>query len=432
MRPDNLKACALVRPAGTGEVARVLRYCHDQGVAVVTQGGLTGLVRGADAGAADVILSLERMRNIENIDPVQRVATVQAGVTLQSLQEAADAQGLFFPLDLAARGSATLGGNAATNAGGNRVIRFGMMRDMVLGLEAVLADGTVVSSMNQLLKNNTGYDLKQLLVGSEGTLGVITRMVLRLRERPLRQDVAIVAVASFEALAALLRHMDRHLGGTLSAFEAMWQSYYQLVTSAPAKGQAPLSRDYPFYVLIESLGSNPAVDKERFSAALESALESRLIVDAAVAQSARECLAFWGLREDVEQVGREGPPVLFDVSAPLAQMGPYIDGVRTALTREIGPHHLWVFGHLGDGNLHVIVSCKGMDPAAQARIAKIVYDPLSAFGGSVSAEHGIGLDKKGHLPLSRNAAEIAMMRRLKQALDPRNILNPGKIFDAGA
>jgi FAD/FMN-containing dehydrogenase len=251
-RPDNLQARALVRPASTEEVSRVLRWCHERGIAVVTQGGLTGLVRGADAAPDEIILSLERMRTIEAIDAPQRTATVQAGVTLQALQEAADDAGLCYPLDLGARGSATLGGTAATNAGGNRVIRYGMTRDMVLGLEAVLADGTVVSSLNRLIKNNTGYDLKQLFIGSEGTLGVITRLVLRLREKPVATQAAFVAIDSFEHLAAFLRHMDRQLGGALTAFEAMWNAFYRLVTTPPAKGAPPLPQQHAYYVLVEA------------------------------------------------------------------------------------------------------------------------------------------------------------------------------------
>src|ERR1700687_2803898 len=245
LRPDTLKARALVRPKNTGEVSKTVRWCHDHGMPIVTHGGLTGLVHGADASPEEVIVSLERMRAIEVIDPVQRIAVVEAGVTLQALQEAVEQHGLSFPLDLGARGTATLGGDAATNAGGNRVIRYGMMRDMVLGLEAVLADGSVVSSMSPLIKNNTGYDLKQLFIGSEGTLGVITRLVLRLREKPLSNNVAFVAAASFEAMVKLLRHMDRSLGGTLSAFEVMWRSFYQLVTTAPAKGKPPVAQDDP-------------------------------------------------------------------------------------------------------------------------------------------------------------------------------------------
>jgi len=428
-RPDNLKAQALVRPKSTGEVSKVMRWCHDHGVPVVTQGGLTGLVHGADAASTEVILSVERMRAIEAIDPRQRTATVQAGVVLQTLQEAVEEYDLSFPLDLGARGTATLGGMAAVNAGGNRVIRYGMTRDMVLGLEAVLADGTIVSSLNHLIKNNAGYDLKHLFIGSEGTLGVITRLVLRLREKPRSQDVAVVAAPSFEALAKLLKHMDRALGGSLSAFEVMWQSFYRLVTSPPAKGAPPIGQGHPYYVLIESLGADAKQDSERFGAALESALEAGLIADAAVAQSDSDRHAMWALRDDVEQVTHGGAPVVFDISLPIGAMESYIDGLAATLIAGIGEHKLWVFGHLGDGNLHVIVQVRPQDyMALRPKIEALVYRPLGALGGSVSAEHGIGLEKKPWLSVCRSESEIALMRTLKAALDPKGILNPGKIF----
>ena len=429
LRPDTLKARALVRPKDTEEVSKAVRWCHDNGLPVVTQGGLTGLVHGADASSDEVILSLERMRAIELIDPVQRIAVVQAGVTLQALQEAVEQHELSFPLDLGARGSATLGGNAATNAGGNRVIRYGMMRDMVLGLEVVLADGTILSSMNRLIKNNAGYDLKQVFIGSEGTLGIITRLVLRLREKPRSQDVAIVAVPSFEALTKLLKHVDSALGGSLSAFEVMWQSFYRLVTSPPARGKAPVAQDHPYYVLIESLGANAGPDSERFVAALESALEAKLISDAAIAKSDNDRRAFWALRDDVIQVVVGGMPVVFDISLPLAAMEQYVEALSRELKAGIGEHRLWIFGHLGDGNLHVIVQVPPQEyMTLRPKIEALVYGPLGQFGGSVSAEHGIGLEKKPYLGVCRSEGEIAVMRALKTALDPDGVLNPGKIF----
>lgn len=429
MRADSLQALVLVRPASTAEVSAVLRLCHERGLSVVTQGGLTGLVHGADAGPDQVILSLERMRTIEAIDPLQRTATVQAGVTLQTLQEAVEALDLAFPLDLGARGSATLGGTAATNAGGNRVLRYGMMREMVLGLEVVLADGSVVSALNQLIKNNAGYDLKHCFIGSEGTLGVITRLVLRLRERPRSQDVALVALPSFDAVAQLLKQMDRALGGQLSAFEVMWPSFYQLVSSPPAKNRAPLAQDHAFYVLVESQGAQLEADAQRFTAALEAAMEQGLVVDAAIAQSGNERQALWALRDDVEQVLVGGVPVVFDISLPISTMERYTRELAQALADEIGPHKLWIFGHLGDGNLHIIVQVQPAQVAAlRPRIEGLVYAPLAAFGGSVSAEHGIGLEKKAWLKISRSEAEIALMRCVKAALDPQHRLNPGKVF----
>jgi FAD/FMN-containing dehydrogenase len=423
LRLQPLRAPLLLRPADTAQVAAALKLCHAARQPVIVHAGLTGLVHGTDTSVSDVVLSLERMRHIEAIDPVQRVAVTQAGVTLQALQEAAEAAGLAFPLDLGARGSATLGGIAATNAGGNRVLRFGMMREMVLGLEAVLADGTVLPAMNRLIKNNSGYDLKQLFLGSEGTLGVVTRLVLRLREKPARQDVMFAAVPGFEALAALLKHMDRALGGALSAFEVMWPEFYELVTTPPAAGRAPVRHGAPFYVLVEALGGETG----RFQSACESAIEGGLVSDAAVTQSQAEVAAIWGLRDDVLQTARWGLPFAFDVSLPIRDMPAYVERVRGELRAAWPQVRAWVFGHMGDGNLHVVVSPDGLPPDARARVEEIVYAPLAAIGGAVSAEHGIGLEKKRWLPVSRSPEEIALMRALKQALDPEGILNPGRI-----
>ncbi|MBI1211813.1 MAG: FAD-binding protein [Alphaproteobacteria bacterium] len=428
-RGDRQKALALARPTNTDEVSQVLRYCNEHDIAVVTHGGLTGLVHGADVDNGELILSLERMRAIEDIDPIQRTATVQAGVVLQTLQEAVAEHGLAFPLDLGARGSATLGGNASTNAGGNRVIRYGMMREMVLGVEAVLADGTIVSSLNTLIKNNAGYDLKQLFVGSEGTLGVITRLVLRLREAPLSTSMAFVGVSDFGAVVKFLKHMDRGLGGALSAFEVMWQPFYRLVTSPPAKGKPPIPQTYPFYVLVEAQGADRALDGRRFDAAMEQAFEAGIVADAAIAQSETDCRAFWSLRDDVGQVAVGGAPVVFDISLPIKDMDDYTRNLAAALEREIGEHKLWIFGHLGDGNLHVIVQVARENyMQLRSKIEELVYTPLQKLGGSVSAEHGIGLEKKPYLALSRTATELALMRKLKTALDPKSILNPGKIL----
>jgi FAD/FMN-containing dehydrogenase len=246
--PDKTLARNLVRPRNTDEVVAVMKLAHAARQPVVSHGGRTGLVHGADTRPGDLILSLERMSAIEEIDPLQRIAVVQAGVVLQTLQEAAETHDLMFPLDLGARGTATIGGIVSTNAGGNRVIRYGMTRAMVLGLEAVLADGTVVSSLNRMIKNNAAYDLKQLFIGSEGTLGVVTRAVLRIFERPRSQDVALVAINDFSQLTGFLKHMDRSLGGGLSAFEVMWREFYVCVTTPPAKSTPPLAQTYPYYV----------------------------------------------------------------------------------------------------------------------------------------------------------------------------------------
>ncbi len=428
-REDTIRARAIIRPATTAEVATILAICHEARQPVVIHGGLTGLVRGADSRSTDIVLSLERMREIERVDAAGRTMTTQAGVTLQRIQEAAAAEDLFFPLDLGARGSAQIGGNIATNAGGNRVIRFGMIRDMVLGLEAVLADGTVLSSMNQMLKNNAGYDLKQLFVGTEGTLGVVTRAVLRLREAPVTRASALVAVDGFDNLTGLLRAADRGLGGTLAAFEVMWQGFYRLVTTSPATGTAPLARKHEYYALIEALGGDPEGDAVRFERMLATAWEQGLIADAAVAQSEAETAALWALRDDVDQVFQFPATRIFDVSLPLLAVPEYLRILQEALARAWSGHKCFVFGHLGDGNIHLAISPGSDSAETTVQLEEIVYRPLPEFGGSVSAEHGIGIDKKPYLGLCRSQTEIALMARLKAALDPRGILNPGVVVD---
>jgi len=422
------KPLAVLRPTSTAEVSRILTLCHGASQPVVAWGGKTGLVEGANADGV-LALSLERMNHVEDVDPAGGTMTVGAGCILQNIQEAADAHGLFFPLDLGARGSATIGGNISTNAGGNRVIRYGMTREMVLGLEAVLADGTVVSSLNRLLKNNAGYDLKQLFIGTEGTLGVVTRAVLRLRPKPGSTAVALAAVDSFSALPRLLRHVERGLSGALSAFEVMWEDFYQLVTSPPAKGRAPILYGHPYYVLIEQLGNDEANDVALFEHVLGAALEEEIIVDAVIAKSQGERSAIWSLRDDVAQCMRNAPIFTFDVSLPIVEMESYVADVRSRLFGRWGEKtSLMVFGHLGDCNLHLIVGVG--DASARHFVEETIYGALEGRSGSVSAEHGIGLEKRSYLPLSRSGSEIALMRQLKRALDPRNILNPGKIFEA--
>lgn len=420
---------AVLRPASTEEVSKALKLCHAAGEGVVPWGGKTGLVEGGEADG-HIALSLERMNRIEEIDTLGGTMSVQAGCVLQTVCEAAEAKGLIFPLDLGARGSATIGGNISTNAGGNRVIRYGMTRDMVLGLEAVLADGTVMTSMNKLIKNNAGYDLKQMFIGSEGTLGVVTRAVLRVWPKPLSQDTGFVAVDSFEALPKFLRHMERALGGTLSAFEVIWEDFYKLVTMEPAKGKPVLDHGHPYYVLVESMGGDQEADSARFEAAMMEALEAGEISDAVIAKSQAERDAMWALRDDVGQVVHTYPMFTFDVSLKLADMESYIAEVKKGLAAKWPESSLMVFGHLGDGNLHVIPGrFPDANPETRRGVEAIVYGELRDRQGSVSAEHGIGLEKRPYLDWSRSAEEVALMRMLKRTLDPKNILNPGKVLE---
>jgi FAD/FMN-containing dehydrogenase len=420
---------AVLRPSSTDEVSRVLQLCNEAGEAVVPWGGKTGLVEGANADGV-LALSLERMNRIESIDTVGGTMTVEAGAILQNVSESANANGLFFPLDLGARGSATIGGNISTNAGGNRVIRYGMMREMVLGLEAVLADGTVLTSLNRLLKNNAGYDLKQLFIGTEGTLGVVTRAVLRLRAKPASSAVAFAAIDSFDALPRLLRTMEHGLSGALSAFEVMWEDFYRLVTTPPAMGRAPLAYGHPYYVLIEQLGSDEESDAARFERVLAAALEQGLVADAVIAKSGAERAGIWSLRDDVAQCARNWPIFTFDVSLPITNMENYVTNVRGELRSRWGDRlSLMVFGHMGDCNLHLIAGVGDGGAEARHAVEDVIYGALPGRSGSVSAEHGIGLEKRRYLACSRSETEIALMRTLKRALDPNNVLNPGKVFE---
>jgi FAD/FMN-containing dehydrogenase len=422
-----VEAELLVRPRSTEQVSSVLRLCHAHGQPVVTHGGLTGLVNGADADRGDLVLSLEAMNAIERIDVPGRCLRAQAGVQLGRVQREAEEHGMVFPLDLGARDSATVGGNISTNAGGLRVLRYGMMRNLVLGVEAVLADGTVLTSLNRMLKNNAGYDLKQLFIGSEGTLGVVTRAELRLVSRTRSQETLLASMPSFDALVELLGRLDAGMGGQLAAFEALWGNYYDYNTAPPATNTAPLDRGAPFYAIAETLGGDPESDRARLEAVLGEALEAGVVTDVTIANTETERHAIWAIREDVWQVKNLGPLLTFDVSLPIGNMKEYAREVCESVRAYAGENRAFVFGHMADGNLHIVVAA-GDDAATRAKVEDMVYRPLAAIGGSVSAEHGIGLEKRAYLSLSRTPAEIATMRLLKQALDPKGILNPGKVF----
>ncbi|MGI9228579.1 MAG: FAD-binding oxidoreductase [Gammaproteobacteria bacterium] len=422
-------AIALVRPKTTEELSKIMALCHQHGQPVVVQGGLTGLVGGAVAGKDELAISLEQMNEIESIDTAGRTITVAAGVTIQSVQEKAAENGLLFPVDWGARGSAMVGGAIATNAGGNSVLRFGMMREQVLGLEVVLADGTILTSMNTLLKNNAGYDLKQLFIGSEGTLGIITRAVFRLQSAPQSYLTALVAVSTFANVTDLLGRLATDLADALSAYEVMWQEHYEMVVEEGGH-QWVLPAGYPYYIVIEMIGAHPDTDAERFESVLAAAMEAELITDAVLCSSHSQRDAVWGIREDVDTFMRVlHPPIPYDVSLPITAMEPYVVKVRAEMHRRFPQARGTAFGHLGDNNLHFCWSVGSDAPEDIAEVSRIVYENLLPFNGSVSAEHGIGLAKRKYLGYSRSDEEIHWMKQLKRLFDPDNLLNPGRIID---
>lgn len=418
-------AKAIVRPASTEELSQVMTLCYQQSQSMVPWGGMSGLVDGITCSADDIAISLERIAAIEHIDSDAGIIRVQAGAILEKVQKAAEETGWLFAVDLGARGSATIGGMISTNAGGNSVIRYGMMREQILGLEVVLADGTVISSMNEMLKNNAGYDLKQLFIGSEGTLGIVTRAVLRLRPEPCAVQTALVALNNFADAVSLLRHLGRAFDGKLSAFEVMWRKHYQYMVEDAGKHQAFLPTIYPYYVLLESAGADAEREEQQFTQVLGDLLEQGAVADAVIAQSGQQAAQLWAMRDDVGLFFTTmGPLAVFDISLPVREMEAYVQGVEQQLKQQFPQARLITFGHLGDGNIHLVIG-----PAHDKQaVESIVYERLVQVGGSISAEHGIGLQKRSYLPHSRSCAEIQLMKTLKSALDPKHLLNPGKIF----
>jgi FAD/FMN-containing dehydrogenase len=418
---------ALVAPANAAEISAVLKLCGSAGLAIVPQGGMTGLAGGAVPISGSVAIALDRLNRIEEIDTAAATMTVEAGVPLETVQRAADDAGFLFALDLGARGSARIGGVAATNAGGNRVLRFGMMRDHVLGMEVVLADGTIVTTLNKMMKNNAGYDLKHLFIGSEGTLGIITRLVLRLHPKPRSVATAFCGLMKFDDVVNFLSRARTELGGTLVAFEVMWPEFYRTAIEEAGR-RPPLPQAFTCYVLIEAMGADPKRDPERFAAFMEQALDDGILANAVIAQSEAERGELWHIRDASSEFARAlGVSAGFDVSVPVGDIGRFVEDVAARLVAAFPGLRPAIFGHLADGNVHVEMR-DIPDEAARHEIEDIVYGATRDWSGSISAEHGIGLIKKPYLAHSRTPEEIALMRKLKAALDPGNLLNPDKIL----
>ncbi len=431
------KALAVVLPGSTRQVVQVMQLCAAHGASVVPQGGNTGLVGGSvpDASGTQIVLSLQRMQRVRHIDRANLTMTVEAGCVLQLAQQAAADQDLLFPLSLAAEGSCTLGGNLATNAGGTQVVRYGNARDLCLGLEVVTAAGELWEGLSGLRKDNTGYDLRDLFIGSEGTLGIITAATMKLYPRPQARMTALAACATLDAALALLGLAQQRAGSGLTGFELMGDVALSLVRKHFPQLPRALP-PCPWTVLLEISDSESVVHAQAlFEQLLESALASSLIQDAAVASSLEQSRALWQLRESIPlaQV-EEGLNIKHDIALPISSIPAFVAQTDAALLAAFPGVRLVNFGHMGDGNLHYNVQAPEGVGAAQflrehePAVNRVVFDAVVSYGGSISAEHGIGALKRDELALRKSPVALQMMRAIKQALDPDNLLNPGRVL----
>ena len=423
----------LLKPKNTEEVSAILAICNQTRTPVVPQGGNTGLVGGQIPMAGEILLSLERMRAIRAVDPDGMHLIAEAGAVLAMVQAAADEAGKYFPLSLASEGSCTIGGNLSTNAGGVNVLRYGNARDLVLGLEVVLADGHVLDLLRTLRKDNTGYDLKQLFIGAEGTLGIITAAALKLFAKPRTRATAFVAVRDPGAAVSLLGRLQDEMGGSISAFELVPRIGLEFVCAHISDTHDPLSARAPWYVLVEATGSGHEPLEEVLADGIAAALDGGLVTDAVVASSEAQRVALWRLRESLSEAQKyEGGSIKHDVSVPVKDVPAFLEQACATVEDLVPGIRPVPFGHLGDGNIHFNLSVpKGADDAAYLQrwedISRAVHDIVWDFGGSISAEHGLGLMKREEILRYKSETEMGTMQALKRTFDPNNILNPGKV-----
>lgn len=429
---EKLLAKAITLPRNTEEVSAVVKICNQYEQPIVVFGGRTNLVGSTETSGEDIIISMEKMNQIEEVDTQSRTVTVQAGAILENIQMAVSSEDMFLPLNFGAKGSAQIGGIISTNAGGLQVFRYGMTRNLILGLEVVMADGTIISGLKKIIKDNSAFDLKQLFIGSEGTLGVVTKAVLKIIEAPKSRTSAFVGVNNYTQVIHFLKFMDKELAGNLSSYELIWEDSYKIMTGPKNDIKPPIPYGYKYYVLIEGLGIDQNKDQARLQFLLEEAFEKEIILDAAIADGSSDLEWFWTIREDVHQLKSSCTiDHHFDISIPIPEIGIYVEETVNRLNQIEGVHKVFAFGHVADGNIHFIVDKENSNPELKKEIDLTVYSPLKKLGGSVSAEHGIGLHKKAYLDLCRSTEEISIMKVLKKALDPKNLLNRGKVIDNG-
>ena len=425
----SLESICVLLPRNTKQVSEIMKICYENDQEVVIHGGLTNLVGATKSNNSQVVISLEKMNKIIEIDKESKTLTCESGVILEDLINACEENDLLLPLNFGARGSAQIGGAVSTNAGGLRVFKYGMTRNLVLGTEAVLPNGKVINSLKKLIKDNSGYDLKQIFIGSEGTLGIVTKVVLRLYELPSSRLTALSGLNSYDNVLRLLKYLEKNLAGNLSGFELLWNETYKTMVGEKTNYNKYLPDTHKYYVFIESTGSDYENDYSKLEDVISDSLEKGYIEDAVIGKNDKEQRNIWGIREDVSVLVDERKyDQHFDISIPTSLIGVVIDKITAELKKNKDVKTIFPFGHVADGNIHFIIGKDSGEDSITKEVNKIIYSNTESVNGSISAEHGIGLDKKEYLKNSRNKEEIELMKLLKKSIDPKNILNPGRIL----
>jgi FAD/FMN-containing dehydrogenase len=424
-----LESLCLLLPRTTDEVSSIVKICNDNNQEIIIHGGLTNLVGSTISSKTQVVISLEKMNRVIEVDESAKTITCESGVIIEDIINTVKDKNLLLPLNFGARGSAQIGGAVSTNAGGLRVFKYGMTRNLVMGIEAVLPDGTVISSLKKLMKDNSGYDLKQLFIGSEGTLGIVTKVVLRLYRLPKTRYTSLAVSNNYQDVLNLLKIMEDKISSNLTGYELLWNDTYKQMVSDKTLYNKYLPDNYKYYVFIEYMGGDFENDYNLFESIILDCINKGVIDDAVIGKDDKEQVNIWGIREDVAVLADERKfDQQFDISIPVPLIGEIIDKISKELKDCEGVKTIFPFGHVADGNIHFIIGKDSDDNDLKSQINDIIYNNTQQVNGSISAEHGIGLDKKKYLIKSRSEDEIELMRLLKKSIDPKNILNPGRVI----
>ena len=424
-----LQSICLLLPRSSQDVSNIMKICNENNQEVIIHGGLTNLVGSTKSEKSQVVISLEKMNKIIDIDERGKTVTCESGVIIENIINEVKEKNLLLPLNFGARGSAQIGGAVSTNAGGLRVFKYGMTRNLVMGIEYVLPDGTIISSLKKLMKDNSGYDLKHLLIGSEGTLGIVTKVVLRLYQLPKTRYTSLAVTNDFQKVLDMLLYMEDKISSNLTGFELLWNDTYKQMVSDKTMYNKYLPDKFKYYIFIEYMGRDFENDYNVFEKHILESIDDGIIEDAVIGKDEKEQINIWGIREDVAVLADEREfDQQFDISIPVNLIGSVIDKISSELKKCVGVKTIFPFGHVADGNIHFIIGKDSDDDDLKSKINDIIYNNTELVEGSISAEHGIGLDKKKYLIKSRSEDEIKLMRLLKKTIDPKNILNPGRVI----